>query len=306
MVLPIKEPHPNRESNNGNVTYMTPADLQQAYDNVLETAVSECLRRKEILSRNPRESGSGSTEMLAPSLQQQQHDQQQQQQGPIIHIPLPYCVMYSPFQSESSMQYQHLQLPEIYESNRGNSELLPQSTCSNGGWQSHEYVLPPIEWFLPPAKIELGFLSSSSTCEQNGTSEIVPTGQETHFAPIVSSSSEDMQSADEFTSENGSLSSTAAEVQQFLLRDDLSSEDSETTSVSFQASCEITKVDKACQTDDWLYFPLVSSERSSPYISSEEMLLPELFGGDESPMPVSAFELYRRQRERDGYSRAPA
>ncbi|KRZ05468.1 hypothetical protein T4B_3275, partial [Trichinella pseudospiralis] len=85
MVLPTRESHPNSERNNQNVTYMTQADLRQAYDNILENAVTEWLHRKGILLRNPGESGSGSREMLAPSLQQQQHHQQQQQQRPIIH-----------------------------------------------------------------------------------------------------------------------------------------------------------------------------------------------------------------------------
>ncbi|KRY81472.1 hypothetical protein T4D_5715 [Trichinella pseudospiralis] len=307
MVLPTRESHPNSERNNQNVTYMTQADLRQAYDNILENAVTEWLHRQGILLRNPGESGSGSREMLAPSLQQQQHHQQQQQQRPIIHIPIPRYGMQSPLQyliGNSSTSTSPLQLPEVYETNRETNELLPQSTSSNNGSQSHEYVLPPIEMF-PYEKVDLGLPSSSSTCDHSVTSEIVSIRSETHFVPIVPSGSEDTQSTGEFTSESESLSSTAAEVQHFLCRNDLSSEDSD-TSVSLQRSFEVTKVDKACQTDDWLYLSPVSSEMLSPCTSSEEMLLPELFGGDESPMPESAFQLYRRQKERDGFSRASA
>ncbi|KAL1283685.1 Chaperone protein HtpG [Trichinella pseudospiralis] len=304
MVLPTRESHPNSERNNQNVTYMTQADLRQAYDNILENAVTEWLHRKGILLRNPGESGSGSREMLAPSLQQQQHHQQQQQQRPIIHIPIKYCGMQSPLQdligntstSTSSLQYQHLQLPEVYETNRETNELLPQSTSSNNGSQSHEYVLPPIERF-PYEKVDLGLPSSSSTCKCETTSGIVPIRPETHFVTISPSCSEDKHHAEELVTRSESLSSPAADVQYFVFRDNLATEDSDQS--NFQPRFRVTKVDKACQTDNCLDCFTISSDESSSSMSSELIFSSRSPGVDKAEpfKTLSVFKPYQKQNK---------
>ncbi|KAL1242805.1 Monopolin complex subunit [Trichinella spiralis] len=167
--------NPNNErilcvDHNGNIIYLSREDLQRAYDTILETAVTEYSRRMGMHTGNVRESRSESTEMSGPLLQQQQHHQQHEE----VEFSFPpwrcTCAPNVRFGAvpirESSLQYQQLQLPEVYETNRGNSELLPQSTSDDDEWQSHEYVLPAIER-LPYGNVEFGLISSSSTWDHN-------------------------------------------------------------------------------------------------------------------------------------------
>ncbi|KRX72263.1 hypothetical protein T06_1254 [Trichinella sp. T6] len=258
---------------NGNVTYLSREDVQRAYDTILETAVTEYSRRMEILRRNVRESRSESAEMSVPLLQQQQyhqlqeqHSQQQQQQQQhhqqqYIPISGPYYGMHYPLQRESFLQYQQLQLPEVYETNRGNSELLPQSTSGSDEWQYDESIESVHDE-------DFGFRFSPwrFTCARDVLFGDVHISRETHFVPIVPSSSEDTPSADEFTSETGSLPTAAAEVQRILFHDDLSSEGSEnleTSECSEISECqETSEISEASEN-------LETSECSEDSVTSE-------------------------------------
>ncbi|KRZ85472.1 hypothetical protein T08_171 [Trichinella sp. T8] len=256
---------------NGNVTYLSREDVQRAYDTILETAVTEYSRLIGILRRNVRESRTESAEMSVPLLQQQQHhqlqeqhsQQQQQQQQHHQYIPIsgPYYGMHYPLQRESSLQYQQLQLPEVYETNRGNSELLPQSTSDNDEWQYDESIESVHDE-------DFGFRFSPwrFTCARDVLFGDVHISRETHFVPIVPSSSEDTPSADEFTSETGSLSPAAAEVQRILFHDDLSSEDSENLETS-----ECSEISECQETSEILEASenLETSECSEDSVTSE-------------------------------------
>ncbi|XP_003378360.1 conserved hypothetical protein [Trichinella spiralis] len=81
-------------------------------------------------------------------------------------------------------------------------------------------------------EVSFSFSPWRCTCAPNVRFGAVPITPATHFVPIVSSSSEDMPTADEFTSQTGSLSTTAAEVERILFHDDLSSEGSENLETS--------------------------------------------------------------------------
>ncbi|KAL1242806.1 DnaJ [Trichinella spiralis] len=81
-------------------------------------------------------------------------------------------------------------------------------------------------------EVSFSFSPWRCTCAPNVRFGAVPITPATHFVPIVSSSSEDMPTADEFTSQTGSLSTTAAEVERILFHDDLSSEESSSFSLS--------------------------------------------------------------------------
>ncbi|KRY10840.1 hypothetical protein T12_12912 [Trichinella patagoniensis] len=275
---------------NGNVTYLSREDVQRAYDTILETAVTEYLRLMGILRRNVRESRSESTEMSVPLLQQQQHSQQQQQQQQhnqqqYIPTSVPYYGMHSPLQRESSLQYQQLQLPEVYETNRGNSELLPQSTSDSDEWQYDESIESVHDeefgfrfspWVNDVSQHFVFYhvcLFKRFTCARDVLFGDIHISRETHFVPIVPSSSEDTPSADEFTSETGSLSSAAAEVQSILFHHDLSSEDSEgsenleTSECSEISECqetsEISEASENLETSECSEYS-VTSECSNP------------------------------------------
>ncbi|KRY38442.1 hypothetical protein T01_12141 [Trichinella spiralis] len=278
--------NPNNErilcvDHNGNIIYLSREDLQRAYDTILETAVTEYSRRMGMHTGNVRESRSESTEMSGPLLQQQQHHQQHEE----VEFSFPpwrcTCAPNVRFRAvpirESSLQYQQLQLPEVYETNRGNSELLPQSSSDDDEWQSHEYVLPAIER-LPHGNVEFGLISSSSTWDHNVRSVMVPIDPETHFVTISPSCPEDMHPAEELVARSEGLSSPVADVQYF-------------------PRFRVTKVDKACQTDDWLDLSIMSSEKSSSSTSSEIIYFSRSLRVDERPETLSASEPCQKQNK---------
>ncbi|KAL1246344.1 putative RNA methyltransferase [Trichinella spiralis] len=274
--------NPNNErilcvDHNGNIIYLSREDLQRAYDTILETAVTEYSRRMGMHTGNVRESRSESTEMSGPLLQQQQHHQQHEEVEFSFSPWRCTCAPNVQFGAvpirESSLQYQQLQLPEVYETNRGNSELLPQSTSDDDEWQSHEYVLPAIER-LPYGNVEFGLISSSSTWDHNVRSVMVPIDPETHFVTISPSCPEDMHPAEELVARSEGLSSPVADVQ-----------------------FRVTKVDKACQTDDWLDLSIMSSEKSSSSTSSEIIYFSRSPRVNERPETLSASEPCQKQNK---------
>ncbi|KRZ85457.1 hypothetical protein T08_14721 [Trichinella sp. T8] len=278
---------------NGNVTYLSREDVQRVYDAMLETAVTEYSRLIGILRRNVRESRSESAEMAVPLLQQQQHHQlqeqhsQQQQQQQQHHHSGPYYGMHYPLQRDSSLQYQQLQLPEVYETNRGNSELLPQSTSGSDEWQYDESIES-----VHDEEVEFSFSPWSTTWDHNVRSEMIPPDPETHFATISPSCPEDMHPAEELVARSEGLSSPVADVQYFVFRDNLTTEDSGHS--NFQPRFRVTKVDKACQTDDW---SIMSSEESSSSISSEIIYFSRSPRVDERPETLSASEPCQKQNK---------
>ncbi|KRX18270.1 hypothetical protein T07_3387 [Trichinella nelsoni] len=280
---------------NGNIIYLSREDLQRAYDTIWETAITEYLRCMGILRRNARESRSESTEMSGPLVQQQQHHQQQQQQRQhhqqqYILISAPYYGIHYPLQRESSLQYQRLQLAEAYEANRENSELLPQSTTDNNEWQYDESVES-----VHNEEVEFSFLPWSSTWEHNVRSVMVPIDPETHFATTSPSCPEDVHPAEEFVARSESFSSPVADVQYFVFRDNLTTEDSGHS--NFQPRFRVTKVDKACQTDDWLDWSIMSSEKSSSSTSSEIIYFSRSPRVDERRETLSASEPCQKQNK---------
>ncbi|KAL1246360.1 Ribonuclease kappa-A [Trichinella spiralis] len=251
--------NPNNErilcvDHNGNIIYLSREDLQRAYDTILETAVTEYSRRMGMHTGNVRESRSESTEMSGPLLQQQQHHHSMR---------------------KLNLAFRHggARVHQMYGSEPGNSELLPQSTSDDDEWQSHEYVLPAIER-LPYGNVEFGLISSSSTWDHNVRSVMVPMDPETHFVTISPSCPEDMHPAEELVARSEGLSSPVADVQ-----------------------FRVTKVDKACQTDDWLDLSMMSSEKSSSSTSSEIIYFSRSPRVNERPETLSASEPCQKQNK---------
>ncbi|KRY10835.1 hypothetical protein T12_5754, partial [Trichinella patagoniensis] len=307
----------------GKGTQLGQSDLQQAYDNIMEIAFKEWCCRIGVPSVTTIGTGYGNTGISPQLLQEQQQQQQQQQYGGMDNLfsmyagVRPYFLssgartetywdMYRPLQREpavvSSLQYQQPQLLQRYEtaSSSNGSSLPPQSASKHDECEFEEtfpdHVIRAIDNLLDDEEEDNLLPSTSSKCVLKLQSVVtVPIRRETHFVPIslLSSPEERHYPVEELATRNGSLASTVGEGQFFVFRDN-STNGEIVGSNCFRVKFRVTKVDKACQTDDLVdlsrvCFPTLPSSTPSPVMWLSRFGQLEL-----TPSMTSAFKPWRK------------
>ncbi|KRY38458.1 hypothetical protein T01_3899 [Trichinella spiralis] len=316
----------------GKGTQLGPSDLQQAYDNIMEIAFKEWCCRIGVPSVTTIGTGYGNTGISPQLLQEQQQQQQQQQEqqqqqqqqyGGMDNLfsmyagVRPYFLsngartetywdMYRPLQREpavvSSLQYQQPQLLQRYEtaSSSNGSSLPPQPASKHYECEFEEtfpdHVIRAIDNLLDDEEEDNLLPSTSSKCVLKLQSVVtVPIRRETHFVPIslLSSPEERHYPVEELATRNGSLASTVGEGQFFVFRDN-STNGEIVGSNCFRVKFRVTKVDKACQTDDLVdssraCFPTLPSSTPSPVMWLSRFGQLEL-----TPSMTSAFKPWRK------------
>ncbi|KRZ13702.1 hypothetical protein T11_15894 [Trichinella zimbabwensis] len=275
----------------GKVTQLGPSDLQQAYDNVMEIAFKEWCDRIGVPSVTT--IGTGMYAGVRPYFLSSSARTET------------YWDMYRPLQREpvvSSLQYQQPQLLQRYEttSSSNSSSLLPPRSVSQHYECEFEetfsdHVIRAIDNLLDDEEEDNLPSTSSAGCALKLQSVVtVPIRPETHFIPIslLSSPEERHYPVEELATRNGSLAPTVGEGQFFVFRDNSTTR--EIGSNSFRVKFRVTKVDKACQTDDWVDLPRVCLPTSSSSAPSPVVWLSRFGQLEFTPSMTSAFKPWRK------------